>query len=176
GLDPSTLPQDVDLAQSNVNVYPTKGAVVKASFATRIGYQVLMTLKQGAKHVPFGAVATLISDNAAETISSIVGDAGQVYLTGLPEKGELLVKWGETLAQQCQVSFDLRNLSISTDMPIRQVSYRCVSGQKQVQPQVEYKAETVNDKPVVTSKQEVIQPSNAPNRKRWLQPPVGELK
>lgn len=176
GLDPSTLPQDVDLAQSNVNVYPTKGAVVKASFATRIGYQVLMTLKQGAKHVPFGAVATLISDNAAETISGIVGDAGQVYLTGLPEKGELLVKWGETLAQQCQVSFDLRNLSISADMPIRQVSYRCVSGQKQVQPQVEYKAETVNDKPVVTSKQEVIQPSNAPNRKRWLQPPVGELK
>ncbi|EFB73108.1 fimbria/pilus outer membrane usher protein [Providencia rustigianii] len=125
GLDPSTLPENVDLPQSNTNVYPTKGAVVKANFRTRIGYQVLMTLKQGAKYVPFGAIATLTSDNSAENISSIVGDAGQVYLTGLPETGELLVKWGEAAAQQCQVSFDLRYVDISADMPIRQVTYTC---------------------------------------------------
>lgn len=125
GLDPSTLPENVDLPQSNTNVYPTKGAVVKANFRTRIGYQVLMTLKQGAKYVPFGAIATLTSDNNAENISSIVGDAGQVYLTGLPETGELLVKWGEAAAQQCQVSFDLRYVDISADMPIRQVTYTC---------------------------------------------------
>lgn len=134
GLDPSTLPMDVDLVQSNVNVYPTKGAVVKASFTTRIGYQVLMTLKQETKYVPFGAIATLVSDDGAETINSIVGDSGQVYLTGLPENGKLLVTWGEDAAQQCQVSFDLRNLTMSADMPIRQVSYRCMSKQKQVQP------------------------------------------
>ncbi|HGI5215562.1 TPA: fimbria/pilus outer membrane usher protein, partial [Providencia alcalifaciens] len=66
GLDPSTLPENVDLPQSNTNVYPTKGAVVKANFRTRIGYQVLMTLKQGAKSVPFGAIATLITDNSAD--------------------------------------------------------------------------------------------------------------
>jgi outer membrane usher protein len=54
-----------------------------------------------------------------------VGDAGQVYLTGLPETGELLVKWGETAAQQCQVKFDLRHVDVSTDMPIRQVTYTC---------------------------------------------------
>lgn len=134
GLDPSTLPMDVDLVQSNVNVYPTKGAVVKASFTTRIGYQVLMTLKQETKYVPFGAIATLVSDDGAETINSIVGDSGQVYLTGLPENGKLLVKWGEDAAQQCQVNFDLRNLTMSADMPIRQVSYRCMSKPKQVQP------------------------------------------
>ncbi|WP_108479664.1 fimbria/pilus outer membrane usher protein [Providencia alcalifaciens] len=142
GLDPSTLPENVDLPQSNTNVYPTKGAVVKASFRTRIGYQVLMTLKQGAKYVPFGAIATLTSDNSADNISSIVGDAGQVYLTGLPETGELLVKWGETAAQQCQVKFDLRHVDVSADMPIRQVSYRCVSGQPQAQPMVSNTPET----------------------------------
>ena len=142
GLDPSTLPENVDLPQSNTNVYPTKGAVVKASFRTRIGYQVLMTLKQGAKYVPFGAIATLTSDNSADNMSSIVGDAGQVYLTGLPETGELLVKWGETAAQQCQVKFDLRHVDVSADMPIRQVSYRCVSGQPQAQPMVSNTPET----------------------------------
>ncbi|MTC53035.1 fimbria/pilus outer membrane usher protein [Providencia alcalifaciens] len=125
GLDPSTLPENVDLPQSNTNVYPTKGAVVKASFRTRIGYQVLMTLKQGAKSVPFGAIATLITDNSADNMSSIVGDGGQVYLTGLPETGELLVKWGDATAQQCQVNFDLRHVDVSADMPIRQVTYPC---------------------------------------------------
>lgn len=125
GLDPSTLPENVDLPQSNTNVYPTKGAVVKASFRTRIGYQVLMTLKQGAKSVPFGAIATLMSDNSADNMSSIVGDGGQVYLTGLPETGELLVKWGDATAQQCQVNFDLRHVDVSADMPIRQVTYPC---------------------------------------------------
>ncbi len=129
GLDPSTLPENVDLLQSNTNVYPTKGAVVKANFRTRIGYQVLMTLKQGVKPVPFGAIATLTSDNSTDNISSIVGDGGQIYLTGLPEVGELLVKWGDTATQQCQVKFDLRHVEVSADKPIRQVSYRCISGQ-----------------------------------------------
>ncbi|MCG6396493.1 fimbria/pilus outer membrane usher protein, partial [Vibrio alginolyticus] len=129
GLDPATLPENVDLVQSNVNVYPTQGAVVKADFATRVGYQVLMTLKQGAKSVPFGAIATLIDSHSGEAISGITGDAGQVYLTGLPETGKLQVKWGETAAQQCQVSFDLRHLTTSDDMPVRQVTYQCEGGE-----------------------------------------------
>jgi outer membrane usher protein len=127
GLDPSTLPENVDLVHSNINVYPTQGAVVKAHFATRQGYQVLMTLTQGSKSVPFGAIATLLSNPAGETIGGIVGDAGQVYLTALPETGNLQVKWGETDAQQCKVSFDLRNMKTSEDMPVRQVSYQCVN-------------------------------------------------
>lgn len=172
GLDPSTLPENVDLPQSNTNVYPTKGAVVKASFRTRIGYQVLMTLKQGAKYVPFGAIATLTSDNSADNISSIVGDAGQVYLTGLPETGELLVKWGETAAQQCQVKFDLRHVDVSADMPIRQVSYRCVSGQPQAQPVVSNTSQTAQQ---VTAPMENIEPLHqTPNKTRWLQSPAGE--
>lgn len=172
GLDPSTLPENVDLPQSNTNVYPTKGAVVKASFRTRIGYQVLMTLKQGAKYVPFGAIATLISDSSADNISSIVGDAGQVYLTGLPETGELLVKWGETAAQQCQVKFDLRHVDVSADMPIRQVSYRCVSGQQHAQP-VELSTPATTQQ--ISTPMENIEPLHqTPNKTRWLQSPAGE--
>lgn len=87
GVDPSTLPENVDLTQTNLNVYPTKGAVVKANFTTRVGYQVLMTLKLDNGVVPFGAVATLLNAGMAEVNSSIVGDDGQVYLTGLPERG-----------------------------------------------------------------------------------------
>lgn len=127
GLDPATLPEDVDLKQSNVNVYPTRGAVVKANFITRVGYQVLMTLKLNAKDVPFGAIATLTDSSDPEPSSGIIGDAGQVYLTGLPEKGRLLIKWGETQEQQCWVYFDLKNISTDKDIPVRQVTYQCIS-------------------------------------------------
>lgn len=130
GLDPSTLPPHVDLTQSNINVYPTNGAVVKANFTTRIGYKVLMTLKNGDKYVPFGAIATLISTDAANQTSSIVGDEGQVYLTGLPSKGDLIVKWGESAEQQCQVSFDINPQTDTTDNLIAQATSACIPGQR----------------------------------------------
>lgn len=126
GLDPSSLPENVDLPQSNVNVYPTKGAVVKANFATRLGYQVLMTLTRSESVVPFGAIASLIGNAAAaEDNAGIVGDRGQVYLTGLPEKGELLVSWGKSADKQCRVNFNLKGLAVSPQMPIIQMNGDC---------------------------------------------------
>lgn len=128
GIDPTTLPEGVDVTHSNVNVYPTKGAVVKVNIATRIGYQVLVTLKQpNQQSVPFGAIATLMNTTSGDEVSSIVGDMGQVYLAGLPEEGELLVKWGETPDRQCRVKFALTHLNINSDNPIRQVTYTCNS-------------------------------------------------
>ncbi|MEX6001476.1 FimD/PapC C-terminal domain-containing protein [Providencia vermicola] len=51
-----------------------------------------MTIIKNNSPVPFGAIASL--QHTTDNYSSIVGDAGLVYLTGLPEKGKLLVKWG----------------------------------------------------------------------------------
>lgn len=125
GLDPSTLPEGVDVTQTNLNVYPTKSAVVKARFATRVGYQVLMSLKLDNGVVPFGAVTTLLNSRSGEVNSSIVGDDGQVYLTGLPEQGVLMVKWGETSVRQCRVKFDISGLTTTPDKPVRQATYTC---------------------------------------------------
>lgn len=128
GIDPTTLPDDVDVTYSNANVYPTKGAVMKVDIKTRVGYQVLMILKQSDQQpIPFGAIATLITDNLSEGegSSGIVSDGGQVYLSGLPERGELLVKWGNELSRQCRVKFELGQLITTTDNPIRKVAYFC---------------------------------------------------
>ncbi|MEK2485684.1 fimbria/pilus outer membrane usher protein [Providencia stuartii] len=122
-IDPTTLPDDVDVAQTNINIYPSKGAVVPVKFATKRGYQVLMTLIKNNVNVPFGAIASL--QNTSDSYSSIVGDSGLVYLTGLPEKGKLLVKWGESTEKQCEVRFDLANIELEADQPIRQVTYTC---------------------------------------------------
>lgn len=103
-LDPTTLPNNAEVLQNSVNLYPTRGAVVLAKFKPRIGHQVLMTLLFKGKPVPFGAMASLVgeADN-----SSIVGDGGEVYLSGLPEKGGLRVQWGRDVDQQCQATFTL---------------------------------------------------------------------
>ncbi len=125
GLDPTTLPEGVDIRQSNINVYPTQGAIVKADFATRVGYQVLITLKQSAGVVPFGAIATLTGQAAGEENSSIVGDAGQVYMSGLPEKGALLVSWGNDKKHQCRAVFDLNKSKTTPDNPVRETIVNC---------------------------------------------------
>lgn len=126
GLDPSSLPENVDLPQSNINVYPTKGAVVKASFSTRIGYQMLMTLRKGSGAVPFGATASLVNDSTAqESNTGIVGDRGQVYLAGLPEAGNLLVSWGKSPDKQCRVNFTLKGQHVSAENPIIQTNGIC---------------------------------------------------
>lgn len=127
GLDPSTLPDDVELVQSNINVYPTKGAVVRASFATRVGYQVFMTLKHNQSVVPFGAVASLSGVKEGEENSAIVGDDGLVYMSGLPEAGKIQVSWGSAASQRCSSTFNISKPVPSTDMGMRQVTLECLS-------------------------------------------------
>lgn len=103
-LDAETMPSDVDVSGMTQTVIPTRGAVVRAEFTASVGHRVLMTLlHQGDLPVPFGATVTDTSQKNAQ--SFIVGDSGQVYLTGLSDTGLLTVKWGETAQQQCQVNY-----------------------------------------------------------------------
>ncbi|WP_323085979.1 fimbria/pilus outer membrane usher protein [Providencia alcalifaciens] len=117
-LDPTTLPDGADIENNSVNVYPTKGAVVEANFKTHIGLQALLTLVFDGKPVPFGATASL-KDSNGEDNSSIVGDAGMVYLSGMPQVGSLLVQWGSGADQQCRVSYNLGEVPKPTkDAPV----------------------------------------------------------
>ena len=90
-------------------VVPTRNAIVKVKYNTWIGYKAMMTLRFNNKEVPFGAVITLddASQQPQEKRSTIVGDSGQAYLTGLSEKGRLFVKWGDSKNSQCYVNYDL---------------------------------------------------------------------
>ncbi len=125
-LNPATLPEDVDMAHSSLNVYPTKGAVVMAKFATRVGYQALVTLQRGETHIPFGTVVTVEGTAASENNTGIVGDAGQVYLSGLPDQGRLTAKWGNGAGQQCRAAFSFAGSAApKAGNPIRQLTVRC---------------------------------------------------
>lgn len=100
-LDTASLPDNVDLTDTVVNVVPTRGALVRASFTTQVGARALITLTHNGKPVPFGAMVS-----AADS-ASIVGDDGQVYLSGLPQQGKLAVSWGEGEARRCVASYRL---------------------------------------------------------------------
>jgi len=91
-LDTRTFGEDVDVGRTVDKVVPTKGAVVLADFETHIGRRALINLIHNGKPVPFGADAEM--KNADTRSLGTVGDAGQVYLTGLPDQGDVMIQWG----------------------------------------------------------------------------------
>ncbi|ENB7485413.1 fimbria/pilus outer membrane usher protein [Citrobacter koseri] len=102
-LDTETLPDDADVTHAARIVTPTRGAVVRASFNTRVGSRVLMMLTQNGKPLPFGATVTT-DDKDSEFI---VGNGGQTYLSGLPQHGTLFVSWGQDASEHCVAEYTL---------------------------------------------------------------------
>ncbi|HAT1608106.1 TPA: fimbria/pilus outer membrane usher protein [Raoultella planticola] len=88
-LDTTDLGQNVDLLGDTRTIVPTNGALALADFPTASGQKVMFTL-QGA-NVPFGATASVQNDN--RTTEGIVDDQKRVWLTGVPDKGSLQVRW-----------------------------------------------------------------------------------
>ncbi|MEG5552322.1 fimbria/pilus outer membrane usher protein [Enterobacter wuhouensis] len=100
-LDTRQMDDHTDVDVSVKHIVPTKGAVVQADFAVRRGYRVLMRLTHNGKPLPFGTTV------AAQDSSSIVGDGGQVYLSGLTESGKVEALWGKGDGQRCQATYHL---------------------------------------------------------------------
>ncbi|MFP1740998.1 fimbrial biogenesis usher protein [Lonsdalea quercina] len=114
-LDTTTLKDNADLDDAVVNVVPTQGALVRAEFKTHIGSRALLTLiRSDGQPMPFGSA---VSTNDGRS-DSIVGDNGQVYLSGLPSTGKLNVKWGDATTEQCVVPY-----SLPKDSATKAISY-----------------------------------------------------
>ncbi|MEX9906218.1 FimD/PapC C-terminal domain-containing protein [Providencia rettgeri] len=106
----------MELQESAKSVVPSKGAISKVEFITQVGYRALITLKhKNGTVIPFGASAQLVQNNGKAMNSSIVGDGGQLFISGLPESGKLEVKWGRQAAQSCFVNYQLPVKSANKD-------------------------------------------------------------
>lgn len=110
-VDPGELSDQVAIENTSVPVIPARGAVVMASYQTKVGYQALITLLHGGIPVPFGAMVSVEKsreeDARTDRNTAIVGDDGQVYLSGLTDKGTLNVQWGQGSDQQCRAKWVL---------------------------------------------------------------------
>lgn len=86
---------DIDIQDAAVDTIPTRGAVVAADFSTRAGKRALLTLTHHHGVVPFGAVLSM------EGMTAIVGEGGEVYVTGLKGTQAFTVQWGDTPEARC---------------------------------------------------------------------------
>ncbi|MEQ5113107.1 fimbria/pilus outer membrane usher protein [Providencia vermicola] len=106
-IDTSALPDNTEMELTSQTVAPSRGALVKASFAANVGYRAIMALTfADGKPVPFGAQA-IFNDN--NQLNSLVGNDGEVYLSGLAESGHFIIQYNEK--QQCQVNYNLAGIS-----------------------------------------------------------------
>lgn len=119
-LNPESLDNDIELTDYAKSVVPTAGAIVLASYNTNIGRRVLMTLHHNQMNVPFGA--TVVIDKNSKNMS-IVGDDGEVYLSGMPEKGSVIATWNNG-EQSCQADFNLQE-ETDTYKGILSISEEC---------------------------------------------------
>ncbi|WP_439231829.1 fimbria/pilus outer membrane usher protein [Klebsiella quasipneumoniae] len=111
-----TLPANVELEQTVKTVVPTRGAIVRANYRASVGVRMLMTLSQrNGQLVPFGAMASV---EGTDHNSFIVGDSGQVYLTGLDPEVNLTVKWGNQSANTCRVHYSINMTKVNNDVII----------------------------------------------------------
>lgn len=107
-LDAQSLDDGVDIETNTQTVIPTQGAVVLADFVTRVGRRVIITLRYQDKAVPFGATAIVVEEGNPQSPNiGIVGGDGDVYLSGVPDKGQLTVQWGTSSNQRCVTDFVL---------------------------------------------------------------------
>ncbi|HBV2141020.1 TPA: fimbrial biogenesis outer membrane usher protein [Klebsiella variicola] len=88
-VDTQTFGQDTDIDETVQEVVPTRGAVVRATFNAKTGQRALLRLVYKGKPVPFGA---LVKQNVQDNVT-IVGEGGEVYLSGLSDTTTLKVQW-----------------------------------------------------------------------------------
>lgn len=102
-LDVDQIDELIDVDNTLSRVVPTKGALVKVNFQTYTGEKALITLVFNSKKLPFGT-----SVSAGEAASAgLVDDSGQVYLSGLAQKGNLVAQWGNRPDQRCIAKYVL---------------------------------------------------------------------
>lgn len=119
-LNTETLPGNADVDRAAITVTPTHGAIVRAHYETHVGSRVLMTLKRAdGRAIPFGATAS----QAHQDGEFIVGDGGQVYLTGMHEKGTVDVSWGKTADSHCTAAY---HLPAKDDGAVLNITAQCV--------------------------------------------------
>lgn len=104
-LDVTTAGHDVELDNAIVNETPTDGAMVRAVIPTRVGLKAMFVIRHKDGTLPFGTVVSLL--DSKHDNSSIVGDNGSLYISGLPQQGTVRAVWGSGSDKSCQASYRL---------------------------------------------------------------------
>lgn len=101
-LDPEGIPHNIELHQSEKQIAPYAGAAVKVNFKTRYGHALLIKVHLATDvHLPIG---TEVFDMKGKRVG-LVGQNNHVYLRTEHHSGMLVLKWGNTPADQCYLKY-----------------------------------------------------------------------
>ncbi|MGA4368254.1 fimbria/pilus outer membrane usher protein [Pantoea ananatis] len=108
-LDISKLNNSTSISNPVKYVIPSEGAMVLAKFDVLKGQQAIITLLHDGKKLPFGTIVSVSGTNN----TGIVDEDGDVYLSGLNEKDNLIAKWGSTINHSCLANYDLSKIHMT---------------------------------------------------------------
>ncbi|MCR3970914.1 fimbrial biogenesis outer membrane usher protein [Aeromonas veronii] len=120
-LDPKGARKGVELENSRQRVAPLAGAVVKLNYATKVGYPLLVDLKQSDIEIPFGSEVTDAQGNNV----GFVGQGGKFYAQAKEENGMLFVQWGAGAKERCGVKYSLPSKTLK-NYELAMISANCV--------------------------------------------------
>lgn len=120
-INASSLKAGVETAETDTVVIPRKGSVIPVKFSVSQGLRALFDVSYGGKPIPLGAVANMVGDGDNPK-AAFFADKGQVYLTGLDNKGRVRVKWGHTDTASCEFAYELNNASLTA---LHRQSFEC---------------------------------------------------
>ncbi|WP_207884662.1 fimbria/pilus outer membrane usher protein [Pseudomonas sp. 30_B] len=104
GLDPQGIDKQAELVETDRQVAPYAGAMVKLQFKTLTGHALLIrALRADGSTLPLGAN---VRDAKGVNIG-MVGQGGQLYARAEGTRGYLLVQWGDAADEKCQLAYDL---------------------------------------------------------------------
>lgn len=105
-LDVNKVSDTTEIIKSDAYVTPSRGALVRAKFNVVSGHKALINLvRPNGESVPFGSLTSLTGDHSNQSVTGIVSDNGQVWMSGLPDRGELMAQWGDDGKSNCNAPF-----------------------------------------------------------------------
>lgn len=108
-LDTNSFTNNLEIETNVKYIVPIQGAISKVSFKPTIGLRVLATLSHKGKYIPYASSIYEVESKA----QGIVADEGRAYITGLPLKGKIEAKWGESDSDICSAPYDVSNQDLS---------------------------------------------------------------
>ncbi|WP_254053165.1 fimbria/pilus outer membrane usher protein [Shewanella sp. WE21] len=109
-LGSGSMSGSAELMDTQQQVTPYAGAIVKMKFDTRQGVAALfLTKHENGDVIPIGA-EVIDSDGH---VLGMVGQAGMAYVRTSADSGELKIVWGDTVNQQCTFTYILSHTSSS---------------------------------------------------------------
>lgn len=106
-LDTSSLKHNTDILNDTSTIIPTKGALALAEFKTVTGYRAILRLT--GQKIPFGATVSIENNNNIP--EGVVDEDNTVWLNGIPEKGRVIVSWGDG---KCLADYTISQISEKT--------------------------------------------------------------